>query len=208
MKKAILSVLLIVNMCVYSQSVYLKTGKNLTNYHYISSEGKIGNLMQPELGDAYELGYTFPFRKLSRFSLDVGLSLNEYNSVVGISNLNIKWNTAYIGILNSLSFSVIKLNYVTIDLKTGFNVVTILYGKQDVNGVIYDIRNNKDFDGAIYESLFGVQANLKTFKDCNLSIGYNFVKSIDSSNNSQNFSFNTNQIIFGVHVYILKSKKK
>ena len=203
MKKVILFVFLVVHIGVYSQSIYLRTGVNRTDFRYTSTSGVRSNLIQSGFGKSYEIGYTVVLRGLERFSLDAGVALNEYNNFVGIPDLNVKWNTAYMGAQSSLAFSVIKLDSFSFNVKTGLNVSTIIYGKEDLNGVMYDIRNNNDFDGALFQAVFGVQANYSASDYCSLSIGYNFVKSIKDSKDSSKFSFESSQVMFGVKVEIL-----
>lgn len=208
MKKIVLFVFFTLPLGLYSQNIYVKTGVNHTIYNYISSDGDKSTVLQPELGNAYEIGYTFPFRKLSRFSYETGLTLNEYNGVVGVSYSSIKWKTLYVGVQNSMAFSILKFNYFTLDAKVGLNVNTILYGKEAIDGVLYDLKKENDFNGLIFQSLFGLQANLVVSKDCHLSLGYNYSKSISTSSYPQVFSFETSQIMLGAHFKMMKSQKK
>lgn len=198
---------LITHLGVYSQNVYFKTGVNQTKYNYTSSLGEVSKVIHADLGNAYEIGYSFPFRKESRFSFDVGVGLNEYNSIVGVPYSTIKWKTAYAGLQSSAGFSVIKSNYFSLGIKAGFNVSTILYGKEDINGILYDIKKEHDFNGALLQSLFGLQANVYASKYCSLSVGYNYSQSLSTAKYPQNFSIETNQIMFGAHFQILKSEK-
>lgn len=188
---------------VYSQDVYFKVGANHTKYHYTPAEGDKSEILQSALGNAYELGYRAPFVNRSRLGYEVGLVLNEYNSIVGVPYASVKWNTGYVGIQTAIVCPVVELSFFTLDVKAGGAVNTILYGKQDLNGVVYDLRKSKDFNGAIFQVFAGLQANLQASEYCHLSIGYNYANSISNLKKPQKFSFEVNQVMFGVHLTIL-----
>ena len=191
------------NIGVYSQDVYLKTGANHTKYHYTSAEGDKSVILQSALGNTYEIGYRFPFVNRSRIGYEVGLILNEYNAIVGVPYASVKWDTGYVGIQTAIVCPVVELDFFTLDVKAGVGVNTILYGKQDLNGVVYDLRRSKDFKGALFHVIVGLQANLQASEYCHLSIGYNYLNTISNIKKPQKFSFEVNQVMFGVHLAIL-----
>ncbi|MFV5685691.1 hypothetical protein ACM55I_09585 [Flavobacterium sp. GB2R13] len=208
MKKNLLFIFFVINIGVHAQSVYFKTGVNNTNYHYKSELGEVSKVFQSQLGDAYEIGYRFPLSDSLRFSYEIGLVLNEYNAIVGVPNASIKWKTDYVGIQSTFICPIVKLDCFTIDAKAGGGLNTILYGKQDLNGIVYDLKKNNDFEGVVFHVLLGLQANLKASEYCHLSIGYNYSNSISSLKSPQKFSFETNQIMFGIHLTKFKKIDK
>jgi hypothetical protein len=51
-------------------------------------------------------GYSFPLKKFKAY--DVALTLNGFNSIVGIPSANIRWKTQYAGVQNAISFAFVK----------------------------------------------------------------------------------------------------
>lgn len=193
---------------VFSQEVYFKAGKNHTKYQYSTKEGVENTLFETDLGSVYELGYSFPFKRLKGFSYDVALTLNEFNAVVGVSQSNLKWKTEYAGIQNAISFTVLKVNRFALDVKTGFNLSTIVYGKEEVNGVVFDLKDLDGFKGVIIQPIFALEANFYASKHGYLSLGYSYSNSMSTVKYPEKFSFETNQVVFGIHLPIEKSEKK
>ena len=188
---------------LYSQNIYLKTGLNNTSYKYTSSSGERSSTIQSELGKAYDIGYNFPIGDRSGFSYDVGFVLNEYNAIVGVPNANLKWKTGYVGIQSTILYPIVTLDKFSIEAKVGGGVNTIVYGKEEVDGVVYDIRKNNDFDGAVFHVLLGLQTSLMASEYCHLSFGYNYSSTINTQKKPQTFSLKTNQIMFGIYFTII-----
>jgi hypothetical protein len=199
MKIKLLLVFLVASGGLCAQSIYLKTGLNNTTYNYKSTTGEKNKTFQSDLGNAYELGYRFPLLDRARFFYDVGFVLNEYNAVVGEADASIKWKTGYVGIQSTIIYTIVESDYFSIDIKGGGGLNTILYGKEDIDGIVYDLRNNSDFNGAVFHVLLGLQGNLKASEYCHLSIGYNYSNTINTLQKPQKFSVETSQIMFGIH---------
>ena len=186
-----------------SQNIYLKTGLNNTSYKYTSPSGERSNTIQSELGNAYDIGYSFPVAYSTRFSYDVGFVLNEYNAIVGVPNASLKWKTGYMGIQSTILYSIVTVDKFSIEAKAGGGVNTIVYGKEEIDGIVHDIRKNSDFDGAVFNVLLGLQTNLMASEYCHLSVGYNYSSTINTQKKPQTFSLKTNQIMFGIYFTII-----
>ena len=206
MKRTVLFLLLIISGSLWAQNIYLKTGVNHSSYHYKSDAGEQTDDFQSELGNAYEIGYKSPLFNSSRFSYDVGLIFNEYNAIVGVPNANLKWKTGYVGIQSTILYPIINVESFSINLKAGGGLNTILYGKQDINGVVYDIKNNNDFNGVVLHAVLGLQANLKASEFCHLSVGYNYLKTFNTLKKPEQFYIESSQIMFGVHLTAVKKQ--
>ena len=87
--------------------------------------------------------------------------------------------------------------------KTGLNVSTLIYGKQEINGIYYDLMHQKEFSGIILESSLGLMVKYNISSYGGLSLGYDYCQSINLSNSSkEKLSFATNQVELGVHFNI------
>lgn len=206
MKKVTL--LLFFVLCVnflQAQEIYFLTGKNYTTYKlkYNGSE-TVNSLPKKGGGDSYEIGLAIPI-KVQRLAFDnnlnytVGLTLNQYNAEAGDTTNNYEWKTEYIGVQNALVFSFVKTDHVDLSVKGGVNVSTLLYGNQKINNSRFDLTNQKDFNGIIFSPLVGLQAKCNLSEYGYLSLGYNYSKSINLTNDTdKKLSFLINQVVFGI----------
>lgn len=192
----------------YSQEFYFQTGKNFTKYTFVSADGTKNSDFQTNAGSSFEVGYLRPFKN-KKFSYNLGLVLDEYNAIYS-SNSNIyRWQTEYIGVQNSLQCNFIETTYFSVDAKVALNLDTIIYGKQEINGVIYDLLNEKEFSGLMLVPMLGIQVKSKLSEFAYLSLGYNYSKSFNISNRTdEKVFFNTSQIQIGIHLKINKKVKK
>jgi hypothetical protein len=188
----------------YSQEVYFLTGTNFAKYNFKGSNETMSTKLQSGTGSNFEIGYYFPLNN-DKFSYSAGITLNDFNALAGSISNNYQWNTKYLGAQTNFKYTYFVLNEIQIALKGGLNLSKIIYGKQNINGSIYDLVNQKEFSGVLYSYFFGLHANYK-FNDLGyLSIGYGFLNSLNASNNMQEkVTFNTQQIQFGIHFNINK----
>ena len=203
-----LSLLLIAIIAIsnsYSQEVYFLTGSNFTKYNFTSEQGSIATSLETGTGTMYEMGFTRPLKN-KRFSYTVGLNLNEYNVVAGSLANSYSWETKYLGVNNSLDLNVPLTSNFKLFFKVGLNLATIIYGKQSINGAIYDLRSQDEFSGLTFIPYTGVH-KLNDFGY--LSFGYGLSKSVILFNISQEkLTISNNQILFGIHFNINTTNKK
>jgi len=204
MKNYLFLFILIATSQVFSQEVYLNTGKNFTKYIYKNSLGQSNSNLQSGTGNFYEVGLTKPFTKKNML-YSFGLSLNEYNAIGGIASSSYRWDTKYLGVQGGLSYSFFPYstgskNNLDFLIKTGLKGATIIYGKQEIDGIYYDLVHQKEFSGIVLEPSIGFQVKYHILSFGFLSIGYNFCKSLNISNTTEEkLSFNTHQIQLGFH---------
>ncbi len=184
----------------YSQEVYFLTGSNFTKYNFSSNEGFMTTSLQSGTGTNFEMGYTRPLKN-NRFSHTVAINLNEYNAIAGSMANSYRWETKYLGVNNALNFSVPVTKNFKLSLKAGLNLSTIIHGKQEINGAIYDLKSQDEFSGLIFIPNTGVQLKYKLNDFGYLSFGYGLSKSLILFNISQEkLTTSTNQILFGIHI--------
>ncbi|WGK95082.1 MULTISPECIES: hypothetical protein [Flavobacterium] len=206
MKKILITVLFTLTMLQgYTQEIYFLTGKNHTNYkiRYTGSE-LINNLEKKGDGDSYEIGLALPI-KVQRLAFDnnlnytIGLTLNQYNAVAGDLANNYIWKTEYIGIQNALIYSFVRSNHIDLALKGGINLSTMLYGNQTINNSRFNLNNQRDFNGLVLTPVLGIRAKCNLSEYGYLSLGYNYSKSTNLTNDTnKKLSFLTHQILFGI----------
>lgn len=184
---------------VHSQEIYFYSGKNYTNYDYKDNTGISNPSLQTGSGDFYEIGYAMPLG-YEIISYAIGLNLNEYNAIGGNTVNSYSWNTQYLGVKNSISYSLFDRSAFDIALSGGLTLATLLYGKQEIDGTFLDLLSQKEFSGLIVQPFVGFQARYYVLNDGYLSFGYNFSKSFNVTNSTnEKLSFNNSQLQFGIH---------
>jgi hypothetical protein len=63
MKNYLLFTTLFLSCQLFSQEIYLNTGKNFTKYTFKDLSGQLNNNLQSGTGNFYEIGFTKPLRK-------------------------------------------------------------------------------------------------------------------------------------------------
>lgn len=203
MKKLLLIVAIICSLeSAHSQEIYFYTGKNFTNYDYKDASGTSNPDLQAGSGTFYEMGYAMPLGN-EKIKYCIGLSLNEYNAIGGNFTNSYSWNTEYLGIQNVVSYSLLSRGSFDVHLKGGLGLASLIYGKQEINGTFLDLSSQKEFSGVIIQPVLGFQTRYSIMNDGFLSLGYNFSKSFNVTNNTdEKLSFNNSQIQFGIHFNI------
>lgn len=204
MRKTLLLIAFITFANCYSQEVYFLTGSNFTKYNFSSNGGSTSTSLQGAIGTNYEMGFTRQLKN-NRFSHSVAVNLNDYNAIASSMVNSYKWNTKYIGVSNSLDYTVSLTTNFKLFFNAGLNLSTIIYGKQDINGVFYNLINQDEFSGLIFIPYSGVRLKYKLNNLGYLSFGYGLSRSLILFNISQEKLTNTtNKILFGIHFNINK----
>ncbi|GGA87131.1 hypothetical protein GCM10008015_29720 [Flavobacterium palustre] len=192
---------------LFSQELYFKTGKNYTKYIYKDESLQVNPNIQSGTGGFYEVGFEKPLG-IKKVSYQLGLSLNDYNAIGGNSANSYRWDTQYLGVHGGFLYSLLssknkpKKDFDFL-VKTALDCSTMIYGKQEINGNYYDLKQQKEFSGIILQSSIGFSAKYAISSFGALSLGYNFCQSINITNTSkEKLSFNTNQLELGVHFNI------
>ena len=187
-----------------AQEIFLKVGRNFTNYNYKNPTGKSVPGLVGGSGSNYEIGLEFFLDGAengieSNFSYSASLSLNQFNAKGGNVNNTYVWNANYLGVQNMAYASVLASRFYNLKLKAGFNTCTIVSGKQYINNVVYDLKNYQEFKGIVIQPLMGVDFRLKVSNELNINLGYSFSKAFNISNkSSEKLSFTNNHIQLGL----------
>lgn len=200
MKKLLLLILIIGSFQnIHSQEIYFYSGKNYTHFDYKDNTGTSKPNLQTGSGNFYEMGYAMPLGN-EKISYAIGLNLNEYNAIGGNTVNSYKWNTLYLGVKNSISYSLFDRSSFDVALSGGLTLASLIYGKQETNGTFLDLMAQKEFSGLIVQPFLGFQTRYNILKDGYLSFGYNFSKSFNITNTTnEKLSFNNSQLQFGIH---------
>lgn len=100
-------------------------------------------------------------------------------------------------------YKALSLKRFDVLFNVGAKVATIVYGKQEIDGVFFDLKKEKEFAGVFIGSNVGVKLKYYIAPYASTSVGYNFCQSFNFSNRTEEkLSFNTNQVQFGLHLNI------
>lgn len=206
MKNYLTIILVIVSCQLYSQEIFLNTGKNFTKYNYTNGSEEADPVLQSGTGNFYEIGFSKLFPNNQSF-YSLGLALNEYNALGGNLANSYSWDTKYLGIKAGLGFSFFPVddyNNLNFVLQAGFLGQSIIYGKQNIDDVHYDLVRQKEFSGIVVEPSIGFSAKYRINSFGFLSVGYNFGQTLNISNTTkEKVSFMTHQIQLGVYFPII-----
>ncbi|MFV5692096.1 hypothetical protein ACM55K_08740 [Flavobacterium sp. LT1R49] len=203
-KNYLLFAMVITSFQLFSQEAYFLTGSNISKYSYKTSGEAMTTQLQSGTGSSYEIGYSSPFKN-KKISYNISITLNDYNAVAGSPANSYRWETKYIGVQNALSYNFKISNNFQFKVNGGLNLSTIIYGKQNINGVVYDLINQDEFSGIVFSPFIGAHIRYKLNDLGYLSLGYGFSKSLNPFYISpEKLSFCTDQILFGIHFNINK----
>lgn len=202
MRKLILLLTLIPLISIsYAQRAYFSTGTNFSAFNFISPNPMLTPL-ESGTGSNHEMGLSL-ILKPENLSYSVGLNLNEYNAMAGDFANSYSWNTKYFGLNNSIEYSIPLVGNFRVMLQGGLNLSTIVFGKQAINGVYFDLIDQKEFAGLNLAPHVHL-AFTAPMKDMGfISLGYGVNKSFFPLNNSEEkLSITTKQFVFGLHFNI------
>ncbi len=201
MKKILLIVLVSLTFqSIRAQEIYFNTGKNYTGYSFKDSSNNNSQFkLQSGTGNFYEIGYELLLNN-ENFTYSFGLCLNEYNAIGNSLTNSYAWDANFIGVTNAINYTFFYDDNFDVSVKGGFGLSTIVYGKQRINGTYLDLISQQEFSGIFIQPLIGLRAKYNVSNDYYLSFGYNYSKSINLFNNTdEQLSFNNHQFQFGIH---------
>ena len=200
MKQKLLILFVFLTFCtVRSQEISFNVGTNITHYNLKNPETFEGTPLQSGSGSFYEIAYLLPSSK-EKLMYDFGLGLNGYNAIAGNLANSYKWTTKYLGLRAGFEYEFIGIKNIKLVPGVGMNLSSIIYGKQEINGAVYDIMNHSEFSGLKLIPYLGFKAKYRIKDYGYVSIGYNHSVSFKPSiSNKEYLNISTNQIVFGLH---------
>lgn len=164
--------------------MFVSVGQNFTTYDYRNSSGNQNFSIKAGSGISIDIGKRFKGISLlgSELNFATWLSLNEYNSNGGNYENNYMWNTFYLGINTDVNVEV-NFRFIKLYLSSGLGVNSIVYGKQKINGITYDIVNNNEMDGLFLKPFLELGPKLRG-KHTDLGILFSISRDLSLDQNS------------------------
>lgn len=201
-KNTLLIVVLLGFSNLYSQEIFIKTGKNTTKFDFSSPNNNPEISYRSGSGEYYEIGYRFNLKN-QKLTYSIALTYNEWNASASYLDTNYTWETNYLGIQHMGSYELYKSADIKVSILAGVNTATIVSGDQFINTSYFDIKHNEEFSGIMIQPLLG--ASLKYFisEKISLSLGYNLSKAYNLSNSTdEKLRVKNSQFQFGIHIPI------
>ncbi|MEI8117362.1 MAG: hypothetical protein WCH03_07470 [Flavobacteriia bacterium] len=202
MRKLILLLTLIpLITTTYAQRAYFSTGSNFSTFNF-NSPSPMSTPLINGTGSNHEMGVSIVL-KPDNLSYSVGVNLNEYNAMAGDFANSYSWNTKFLGLNNSIDYSISLIGNFRVIFQGGLNLSTIVYGQQVINGAYFDLIKQEEFSRLNLTPHVHL-AFTAPIKDIGfMSLGYGINKSFFPMNNSEEkLSITTNQFVFGLHFNI------
>lgn len=203
MKKKHLIPLLLFGITVYSQAFFVESGKNYTKFIYRNSNSKIIPL-HSDFGNTLHFGYQLPVNN-NGLQYELGLQFDEFNNYVEEPNLAVNYNLNYLGINNSVLYSIIgsgrNNGRLVLNLKGGLLVDKFISGKENIMGKNYDLKKFNEFNKFFLVATFGIQTKFLVSEAVDISLSYDYCNSFFNSGNgnNQHLSFFSHQYKLGVY---------
>lgn len=187
----------------YSQAFFIESGKNFTKFNFRNANYKIIPL-HLDVGNTYHFGYHLPIKE-TNFQYELGIQFDEFNNYVKSPYPAVDYNLNYLGINNSILYSVIgsrrNNNRVVINLKGGLLLDKLISGKETIQDKNYDLQSFSEFNKFFLVATFGTQAKFFISETVDVTFGYDrLISFINTGNgNNQFLSFSSHQIKLGVY---------
>lgn len=182
-----------------AQNMYFLTGSNFSTYDF---NQPMTTTLESGSGNFYEIGYSKALKPKNLF-YNVGVNLNEYNAFARSTANNYEWNTKYLGIQNALEYRFPIGDKFKVNVQAGINISSIVYGKQSINGMYYNITKQEEFSYINIDPYARLHLAYNIGDIGYMSVGYGFCKSFFWMNNTaEKLSITTNQLVFGIHLNI------
>ncbi len=200
MKRKLLILFFILSSAIAnSQEISFAIGTNFTQFNLKNPETFADTPLQSGSGFSYEIAYLDTTHEKKLF-YEVGIGINEYNALAGTTANTYRWNSKSLGLRLGLEYELFKLSKVQLRPQIGMNFSTIVYGKQEINGAVFDIRNNSDFSGIKLIPYLGLKAKYQLRENTSVSFGYNHSISFKPTlTNKEYLTITSNQIVLGLH---------
>lgn len=203
MKKKYFILLLLFGITGYSQAFFVEYGKNFTKFNYRNSN-TTSIPLHSDLGNTLQFGYHLPLKN-SNFQCAFGLQLDEFNSYVEAQYPAANYNLNYLGINNSILYSIIgsgrEGGSFVLNLKGGLLLHKFISGKETIFNKNYDLNSFSEFNKTFLVATFGAQAKVLVSDSVDISLGFDRCISFLNTGNGDNqfLSFSSNQIKLGVY---------
>lgn len=190
----------------YSQGYYFNLGKNFTKYDYKNSFGQRNSNIKSDSGWLIDFGYQWKISYDEKWQYKAGLSYQQFNAKGNNDTFNYSWVTNYLGIQNSLAYTIYNTDDedVCIKINGGLVASKIIKGTQMINNISYDLTKEEEFKGLFIQPMLGIENEFKINEFLQLGLGYRFSKAFRiNSKSEEQLNFITNSFFINLKYNLL-----
>lgn len=204
MKKKYFIPLLLFGITGYTQSFFVESGMNYTKFKYRNSNSIKTIPLHSDFGNTLHFGYQLPVND-NGLQYELGLQFDELNNYVEEPNLAVNYSLNYLGINNSVLYSIIgsgrNSGRIVLNLKGGLLIDKFISGKEYIMGKNYDLKKFNEFNKFFLVATFGIQTKFLVSEAVDISLSYDYCNSFFNSGNgnNQHLSFSSQQYKLGIY---------
>jgi hypothetical protein len=219
MKRTICCLLfLLAVLTLRSQQVYLHAGKVISSFDYEDSNGNSPDDLKGSLQGSIGVGYRMQVMN-SAWHLSFEISNSNYGSTISDQNLGnySEWDVSYLGLNLGVDYEFFKPEIHKAD-REGFSFYLkgiaatefFLFGKQNLNSQVFDLKGVEEFDQPLFFLKAGTGLNYYITKNHVAFVQYIFGRSILLGDHSgeEKLNYNTHTISIGYAIKLFSRTNK
>ena len=186
-----------------AQSIFIKSGRNLTHYIFGNNLNEIPKL-QNGIGQTLEFGYTSKQTADKRLYYGFSAGLEEYNASGSIATINLVWETTYANFKGLGYYTLFYNDKHGVALKGSLGLATLIHGRQQINDTRFTLSKEDEFKVVFINSQIGLSYNMVINKDVSFRLDYDYGQQFNLSDISktQKLRFVNHSLSLGFSVNI------
>jgi hypothetical protein len=199
MRNILCSVLMLMTFhSIIAQEAYIGFGPNQTTYDYTNSDGENNSNIYSDSGNHFEGGYVFftPNRKLS---FPTAITFDGFNATGGNALNDYSWRTSFVGVQGGVRYGLIDQGRgadIAFLINAGVTVKKMISGNQKINGQVFDLMNESEFNGIFKGVYFGPDLRYFVTQEIAIGIGYTYSLNFGSTQEEQTLNINSGAFTF------------
>lgn len=188
---------------INAQSIAIKYGKNLTKYKFGNGGDSEPINLQNKIGQNYEFNFTSYQDINSKYYYGFSAGVEERNANGSYLNTNLNYETTYAN-FKVLGYSILfRDNQSQLSLKGGLGLSTLIYGRQQINGVGYNLIKDAEFNGFFIGPQIGLSYDMAINRDISLRLDYDYAHQFSLTNTTrQKLQFTNHCLSLGLSINI------
>jgi len=191
-------------LTVYSQQLYLETGKSISSFNYTDSNGNSIENLQSKSNTYLNMGYRDNLNHDKTLFINIGLSYSDYGAIGSDPILEhfFEWDASFLGLQTGLDFRVFRLRDFSFYIKGRATVEHLIRGTQTINNQVFNLVGEKQFNNNIFFLKVGFGMQYPISRSTSVFANYFFGKTvlIDQSKtpDQETLKFNNHQLGIGL----------
>ena len=157
MKKITLAFFILAATSAFTQQIYIEGGKTMSSFDYKNSQGDRVDNLQATPHSFMTLGYRNQIF-VKNLNISLGIRYAGYGAIGSDDRIGnyMAWDVNYLELNTGLDYELFKINKAQFYLKGVASVAFLLQGTQTINNKVINLRNQDDFDKAVFDFRAGL----------------------------------------------------